>query len=217
MDDAKIMDDSGGGTRAAILASARSAFLVDGFSGVSMRAIATSAGVTTGAIYGYFPSKEALFDAVVGPAGDGLFALHLAALREFSARPAGGRSFDAMWEFELEKRSQMMDFIYDHLDDFRIISEGSTGTRWERYLDKFVEVEVSSTFEYERDTLEVDGHPSDVERVLVEVLTGLFFKGVFDLLSRDLSRTEAQRFIAGYGRFFHDGMRMLMERTAAGT
>lgn len=96
MDDAKIMDDSGGGTRAAILASARSAFLVGGFSGVSMRAIATSAGVTTGAIYGYFPSKEALFDAVVGPAGDGLFALHLAALREFSARPAGGRSFDAM-------------------------------------------------------------------------------------------------------------------------
>ena len=40
-------------------------FLDKGFRGASLRAIVKKAGVTTGAFYGYFKSKEELFDALV--------------------------------------------------------------------------------------------------------------------------------------------------------
>lgn len=42
-------------------------FLEKGFLGASLRQIVKHAGVTTGAFYGYFSSKEALFASIVEP------------------------------------------------------------------------------------------------------------------------------------------------------
>ena len=47
--------------------AARAEFLDKGFQGTSLRQIVKNAGVTTGAFYGYFSSKEALFNALVEP------------------------------------------------------------------------------------------------------------------------------------------------------
>ena len=48
-----------------IIDGARKVFLADGFDGASMNDIARVAGVSKGTIYSYFPSKEALFAALV--------------------------------------------------------------------------------------------------------------------------------------------------------
>lgn len=48
-----------------IIDGARKVFLADGFDGASMNDIARVAGVSKGTIYAYFPSKEALFSALV--------------------------------------------------------------------------------------------------------------------------------------------------------
>lgn len=51
-----------------ILEAAQREFLSKGFSDTSMREIARSAELTKGAIYTYFPNKEALFDELIAPA-----------------------------------------------------------------------------------------------------------------------------------------------------
>jgi len=51
-------------TRGALLAAARELFAEHGFAGVSREEIVERAGVTRGAMYHYFASKEALFQAV---------------------------------------------------------------------------------------------------------------------------------------------------------
>ena len=48
-----------------ILDGARRVFLADGFDGASMSDIARVAGVSKGTLYVYFPSKEALFEALI--------------------------------------------------------------------------------------------------------------------------------------------------------
>ena len=48
---------------AKLLEAAKTEFLTKGFRNASLRNIAASAGVTTGAIYRYYANKEALFDA----------------------------------------------------------------------------------------------------------------------------------------------------------
>ena len=48
-----------------ILDVANKEFLQKGFKDSSLREIVKKAGVTTGAFYGYFKSKEELFDALV--------------------------------------------------------------------------------------------------------------------------------------------------------
>ncbi len=52
-------------TRQRIIESAKQEFLEKGFSGASQRSIATSAKVTTGALYNYYKNKEELFATVV--------------------------------------------------------------------------------------------------------------------------------------------------------
>ena len=49
-----------------IHAAAKKEFLEKGFKSASLRNIVKTAGVTTGAFYGYYNSKEELFDALVG-------------------------------------------------------------------------------------------------------------------------------------------------------
>ena len=51
-------------TRGALVAAARARFAESGFAGVSREEIVEDAGVTRGAMYHYFASKEALFEAV---------------------------------------------------------------------------------------------------------------------------------------------------------
>ena len=49
----------------ALLEAARARFLEDGYAAASVDAIAREAGVSKATLYGHFPSKEALFEAVV--------------------------------------------------------------------------------------------------------------------------------------------------------
>ena len=64
---ARQMERAEAPTRELILKSARKQFLEKGFQGASIRKIASDAGVTYGALYGYFTSKEELFYALTDP------------------------------------------------------------------------------------------------------------------------------------------------------
>lgn len=57
-----------------ILDAARAVFEAEGLEGASLRAIAKVAGYTPGAIYAYFPSKEALYAALLDESLDRLTA-----------------------------------------------------------------------------------------------------------------------------------------------
>ena len=54
-------------TRDRILDSARKYFLEYGFQAAPLRKIAADAGFTSGALYGYFDSKEELFYSITDP------------------------------------------------------------------------------------------------------------------------------------------------------
>ena len=61
------MDEKLTATLEKIQEAALTEFLDKGFLGASLRQIVKNAGVTTGAFYCYFSSKEALFNALVEP------------------------------------------------------------------------------------------------------------------------------------------------------
>ena len=61
------MEEKSTATLEKIQEAALAEFLDKGFQGASLRQIVKNAGVTTGAFYGYFSSKEALFNALVEP------------------------------------------------------------------------------------------------------------------------------------------------------
>ncbi len=77
-----------------ILSAAMQEFLEKGFKSASLRNIVKKAGVTTGAFYGYYDSKEALFEALVGEQYDYFLRCFSGAqrVRKSSERRAAGES-----------------------------------------------------------------------------------------------------------------------------
>ena len=62
-------------------------FLEKGFADASLRQIVKNAGVTTGAFYGYYSSKEALFTALVEPHAAAVMGMFMRAQTAFSELP----------------------------------------------------------------------------------------------------------------------------------
>ena len=82
------MEEKSNATLEKIHEAAMAEFLDKGFQGASLRQIVKHAGVTTGAFYGYFSSKEALFASIVEPHAAILMSKYVNAHISFSELPA---------------------------------------------------------------------------------------------------------------------------------
>ena len=77
--------DEGASALLQIHAAAKEEILNKGFLSASLRSIVKAAGVTTGAIYGYYNSKEELFGALVCEAYTHIMTVYKAALHRLPA------------------------------------------------------------------------------------------------------------------------------------
>ena len=125
-----------------LLEAGKKEFLAHGFQGASLRDIAASLGVTTGAIYRYYTDKAELFSALVEKPARELEERYRAAQKEFADQPLQ----DQLTELPevSDENSWIMEFIYDNFDAFKLIVCCSAGTGYEHYLDTLVEIEANS-------------------------------------------------------------------------
>lgn len=202
---------NGTGARERVMSCAVREFMDKGFNGASLRTIAAAAEVTTGAIYGYFPSKEALFDAIVAPAGDELLARYIASQERFYTLPFEDQTFSGMQDYERGLVHDMLDFVYDHQEEFLLIFAKSTGTSWETYMERFIDVEEESTHRYTHEMRERGIDLVEMSPATARILSSMFFRGYFEPLLAGLPRAEAHDFITDYERFFHAGYVTLMD------
>ena len=68
--------------------AAKAEFLEKGYKDASLRNIVKSVGMTTGAFYGYYKSKEELFEAIVGEHYEYIRNRFIKAQQEFAELPA---------------------------------------------------------------------------------------------------------------------------------
>ena len=81
------MEEKSTATLERIQQAAMEEFTEKGFQGASLRQIVKQAGVTTGAFYGYFSSKEALFASIVEPHAAALMGRFMEAQTSFAELP----------------------------------------------------------------------------------------------------------------------------------
>ena len=81
------MSDNQLSTLELIHKAAKAEFMEKGFKSASLRNIVKTAGVTTGAFYGYYASKEELFEALVGRQYDDFMSIYCKAQNEFADLP----------------------------------------------------------------------------------------------------------------------------------
>lgn len=130
-----------------IFSAALQEFLEKGYQSASLRNIVKMAGVTTGAFYGYYKSKEELFEALVGKHYNFLLDRFCKAQKEFAETPPEEQS-DKLTSTSGECMYEMLLYAYDHLNECKLILCKSEGTRFSSLIDKMVEIETKGTHDY---------------------------------------------------------------------
>lgn len=141
------MSDNQLSTLELIHKAAKAEFMEKGFKSASLRNIVKTAGVTTGAFYGYYASKEELFEALVGRQYDDFMSIYCKAQNEFADLPPE-QQYENMSEISGECMNDMLVYAYSHLEEFKLILCCSEGTRFAGMIDQMVEIEISSTHKY---------------------------------------------------------------------
>ena len=95
-------------------------FSEKGFLGASLRQIVKNAGVTTGAFYGYFSSKEALFASLVEPHAAALMGRFMEAQTSF-ADLAEEEQPKHMGEASGDYVDWMVDYICQHREPVKLL------------------------------------------------------------------------------------------------
>lgn len=189
---------------AGLLEAGKREFLEKGFQGASLRNIAASLGVTTGAIYGYYTDKEAMFDALVSESGQELVERYREVQKAFSARPLEEQVNNLPEVPEIEA-AWMMAYIYDHFDAFKLITCAAAGTRYEHYLDTLAEIEDNAGRAL-IDRMREAGYPvPEIDDELIHIMSSALFNGMFETVRHDMPREKAMQYMNSLRDFYSAG------------
>jgi AcrR family transcriptional regulator len=192
-----------------IHSAAMQEFLEKGFKSASLRNIVKTAGVTTGAFYGYYDSKEELFEALVGEHYNFLLERFCRAQKEF-ADISPEEQPDNLTSTSGECMYEMLLYAYEHLNEFKLILCCSEGTRFSRLIDELVEIEVKGTNDYLA-VLEKIGRPAPLidERLEHILITGMF-NTFFEMIIHEMSLEEAKHYLNEMRAFYTAGWMKIM-------
>ena len=203
------MEENSATTLEKIQEAALAEFLKKGFLGASLRQIVKNAGVTTGAFYGYFSSKEALFNAIVEPHAAALMGRFMEAQTTFAELPEkeqpehmgleSGRCVD--W---------MVDYICAHREPVKLLLCCAEGTSYEHFVHNMVEVEVEYTLQYMEVLRRLGKDIPELDKSLCHIIASGMFNGIFEIVVHDMPREQALRDVDHLRDFYTAGWLKLM-------
>ncbi len=109
-----------------------------GFQRASLRRIVSEAGYTLGAFYGYYNSKEELFNALVEPAAKGILT-SLTEMAEILNGLPDEEKLAKMTDVFTAYMPRLVDFLMDNRDETYLLLECAGGTRYENFLSGMME------------------------------------------------------------------------------
>ena len=187
-----------------ILSAGKAEFLEKDFNSASLRNIVKTAGVTTGAFYGYFSGKEALFAALVEEHAKAIMNIFMSAQESFEELS----DEEKINHIGVESRTslnEIVDYIYEHFDEFKLIICKSEGTSYENFIHNIVEIEVEETYQF-IDALRSQGkYVPNIEKAVCHMIVSGMFSGIFELIEHDMKKENAKKYVSEFQDFYIAG------------
>lgn len=184
-------------------------FLAKGFRAASLRSIVKEAGVTTGAFYGYYKSKEELFDKLAGEQARAIQARYMQAHADF-ARLSPEQQRADMSSISYECMDWMVDYVYDNLDAFKLLICCSEGTKYENLIHEMVEIEVESTRCFIQNLRNLGQEVPEVDPQLEHILASGMLTAFFEMVVHDMTKSQAVNYVRELREFYTAGWEKIM-------
>ena len=162
-------------TEQKLITSCRPEFLKKGYVKASLRDICKAAGVTTGAFYFSFESKEALMTAILDPV--------IADYEHMCAELAQREEEDPGTADDNER--QIMEYLSEHRAEAIILMERSEGSRYEGFRQKvYSQMQAAFTSYFSK----FMGSEPDSE--MIRILVAMRLRGYMELIEGDYTVEE---------------------------
>ncbi len=184
-----------------LLQSARDEFMNHGFIKADLKTICDNAGVTTGAVYKRYKGKEELFSAVVGDVMSALDTflenrnkVDFSSLSDDEIRDSWKMSFDSM--------IPMFRMLRSYGDDFKILIDKSSGTRYESFSHDYV-IKMSYAYEqFYKEAYKRGIVRAKVSRDEFHILLTSFWSSICEPFVHDMSEKQMEEHCLMMCRFF---------------
>lgn len=194
MDKGEAMAKQIEGVSERIIEAAKREFLENGYTDASLRTIATAADTSTNSIYVRFGDKEGLFSAIVEPVLNEMIERFIKIQEDFHQMKQETQ-IEIMPKYADGGTAELVDYMYEHLDEFRLLLDASYGTRFHNFVDELVRIEVEYTYKY----MEIAGYPikcgNAMTEKLLHIVTTSRFESIFEVIRHGMSREEAAEYI----------------------
>ncbi|MBR0173258.1 MAG: TetR/AcrR family transcriptional regulator [Lachnospiraceae bacterium] len=195
-------------TRERILFSARKHFLAQGYQAAAIRNIASDAGFTPGALYGYFKSKEALFYALTDPLIKKIQKMLDVIETEIMAIPVKKRLSEMSGVFYTHI-PELAGLIFEDREIVSLVMNGAKGTKYENFLSDLVKR--NTRIIAETATRTVKENRLFDNQILTVSVEG-YLAALFHLIVTGHDQDTVIRSMELFGNIFEAGMLSLLER-----
>ncbi len=178
-----------------ILIAAKQEFLKNGFEKASMRVIAKNSGVTTGALYTRFTSKDELFTTLVKPFAEEFIRIDT----EWKISPA------ELWERKYSAGNALIEHIYADKETFKLLFTCAVGSSQENFIDRIIKIEVQDTLTYIDNLSDEQKEQIKVSNEALYILAAAHCRALFEISHLNITLDEAKKQVANIMEFFMCG------------
>ncbi len=199
-------------THHAILSSAKKLFLLKGYERTNIRKICSAAGVTNGAFYKHFNSKDDLFGAIVEPCVNQLKQMYLVASAKSIEFMEDEKILETM-KVGNDALAEFIYYIYKNIAEFKLLVFKSQGTSHANFIEELINLSVLESkrlFDLAKKRKLIDKVVS--ERAL-HMITYSYFTAVFECIKHEYSLEETLCEAKTLADFFNAGwMKILLDK-----
>ena len=196
-------------TRDRILNSAKKCFLEYGFQAAPLRKIAKDAGFTSGALYGYFDSEEALFYVITDPIADRLIKKLNEIKEEMDKIPDQDR-LRQMGSAYYHHIPEIVELLLSDRDAVKLIVTGSRGTRYEAFVETIASRNTANIENAVRKSKE--NHIEGIQEEILAILMEEYIATLFRLVTSDRDKEMIINCMEMIGRVYETGITNLMKK-----
>lgn len=171
----------GAQTRQHILTVAKTEFLEKGYLGASIRNIAKIAGVTTGAVFRYFPDKESLFHTLVSPVAETVLSMYSTGNQQGYQLLENGDP-QKMWQISDQFIYNFVEYLFHNKEAFSLLINCSSGSPYEGFMEHLVAEIEKQTFSFLQEMIK-KGYPcKHLSSDEIHVLISAQYYAIFEIV-----------------------------------
>ena len=177
-----------------IVKNAKKEFLEKGFEKASMRVIAKNSNLTVGALYRHFDTKEAMFSYLVEPVFEE-FRKDCINMTELAVKALENFAVEDFHKDSIRSDIRLLEYIYKNLDEFKLMFNCSSGTKYENIRSMIIDFEVDMSRIFLNKLKQIGVPINKISDEQMRIFYSMALNPLFEVIAKEYSYEDAKAVI----------------------